>query len=145
MVPSNTTQSARFTRRFARTRRAVPRRARTRRARTGRPAASCGVRAGPAARRQPAVRAAAIESPAERDQVGEQPVRPGHALGELAEPREARVHDVALAVPRDKEPAAERRLAGIARGEDRREALVPLIREVEPALLHPALEVGGRD
>ena len=54
---------------------------------------------------------------------------PGTAFGELAEPRQAGVDEVALAVPRHEQAAPERRLAGIAGREDRGEALVPLSRE----------------
>src|SRR5215475_9429587 len=143
MVPRSTTQSARFTRRTGRTLRATPPRARTSRARTGRRPARCGSRAHPAHRRW--VGRTAGASLAERDQIGEEPIRAGHAFRELAKPREGRVHEIAFPVPCHEQPALERLLAWIVGGEDRGEALVPLIRKVEPALLHPTVEIGRRD
>ena len=79
---------------------------------------------------------------AQGDEIGEQAIRAGHSLRELTKPRESCVHEIALPVPRHEEPALERLLAGIAGSQDGREALVLVIRKVEPALLHPPGEIG---
>ena len=39
----------------------------------------------------------------------------------------------------------QRRFARIVAGQDRREMFVPLIGKINPALLHPAVEIGLRD
>src|SRR5437762_1069225 len=145
IVPSSTTQSATFTRRSPSTRSTGSPRARTSRRRTGRRCARCRTRGRRAARPPSARRAAARVSLAERDEIREQPIRARDCFGELAEPCQAGVDEVSLAVPRREQAALERRLAGVAGREDRGEALVPLSGEVETALLHPALEVRRRD
>src|SRR4249920_3245376 len=113
MVPSSTTQSATFTRRSPRTRTIRPPRARTSRRRTGRHRARCGTQGRRAARPRSARRGAARASLAQRDEIREQPVRAGDRFGELAEPRQAGIDDVSLAVPRHEQAALERRLAGV--------------------------------
>src|ERR1700675_1903011 len=69
MVPSNTTQSATFTRRSGRTPPAGPPREQTTQTRTGTRRATCGIRAGRAARRRIAGQAAAVRSLAQRDEI----------------------------------------------------------------------------
>ena len=59
----------------------------------------CGIRAARAARRRIAGRAAVVGSLAERDEICEQPIRSRHSFRELAKPREAGVHEIALPVP----------------------------------------------
>src|SRR5690242_17986742 len=86
-------------------------------------------------------RRAARASFPERDEIREQSIGTGDGFGELAKPGEARVDEVSLALPSHQEAALERSLAGIPGREDRGETLIPLIGEVETALLHPALEV----
>src|SRR5437762_4268844 len=98
-----------------------------------------------AARHRMAGPAGEVESLAQRHEIRKEAIRAEHAFGQLSKPGEARVHEIPLAVPRDEQPAAERAFAGIASGEDRSEALVPLVREVEPALLDPAVEIRRRD
>src|SRR6185295_8110857 len=97
------------------------------------------------ARSRCARRGRARASLAERDEIREQPIRAGDRFGKLAEPRQAGVDEVALAVSRHQQSARERRLAGVAAGEDGGEARVPLRGEVETALLHPALEIRRGD
>src|SRR5262247_3981893 len=98
MVPSSTTQSARFTRRTGKRAQAVLPRARTSRTRTGRCHATCGSRAHPVAHSPRTIRVATAGSLAEGDEVREQPIGAGHTFGKLAEPREARVHEIPLPV-----------------------------------------------
>src|SRR5215470_5343036 len=142
MVPSSTTQSAKFTRRTGKRARAVLRRARTSRTQTGRCHARCGSRAHPVAHSPRTVRVATARSLAEGNEVREQPIGAGHTFGKLAKPREARVDEISLSVPGHEKSALKGLLAGIAGGKNGREALVPLIRKVEPALLHPPGEIG---
>src|ERR1700704_5664857 len=145
MVPSNTTQSTRFTRRSRRTPRAAPPRARTTRTRTGTRRATCGTQAVRAARRQIADQAAEVGSLAQGDEIRENPIRSGHSFRQLSKPRQGSVDEITLPVPRHEQAASERRLAGITGGEDRREAFVPLLWKIQPALLHPTVKIRSGD
>jgi len=51
---------------------------------------------------------------AQRHQVGEGPVRPGHPAGKLPEPHQPRVDEVASSIAGDEQPALQRLLAGVA-------------------------------
>src|SRR5713226_6916942 len=141
MVPSNTTQSATFTRRSERTSPAGPPRGQTTRTRTGTRRATCGTQAGRGARHRIAGQAAAVGSLAQGDEIREQPIRSGHSFRKLPKPRQAGVHEIPLSVPCHEQAASERCLAGIAGREDRREALVPLVREIQAALLDPPVKI----
>src|SRR5689334_14276673 len=78
-------------------------------------------------------------------EVDEQTIRARDAGGELAEEDQAGVHEAALAVTGDQRRAEERLLVRVARREERLVARIPLAREVDAALLHPAVEVLGPD
>src|SRR5690606_32917495 len=61
----------------------------------------------------------------QRQQIREQPVRPGHALRELPEEREPGIHVGPLPVLRYQDRAPQRALARVAHLEDGRVTLVP--------------------
>src|SRR5271165_547998 len=67
--------------------------------------------------------------------------RSGHAERQLPEERVSGIDVVALAVLRHQQAAFLWLLVRIIRGKQRRVVRVPLVDEVEPTLLHPALEV----
>src|SRR5271157_5589425 len=71
--------------------------------------------------------------------------RAGNSKRQLSEERIAGVDVVALAELRKQQAAFLRLLAGIVRGQQRREVRVPLVHEIQPALLHPAGKIGLRD
>src|SRR5262245_53448794 len=75
------------------------------------------------------------------DQVGEQAKRSRHAGGQLPEKGQSCVDECALAVPRNEQGALARRLTRIVHRERRLVMVIPFAGEIEPALLHPALEV----
>src|SRR5262245_28609573 len=75
------------------------------------------------------------------EQIREQPVRAGHARGELSEKRQTRVDVSSLAQARDEESALELGSARIGHCQQRREGGVPRMGEIEAALLHPAFPV----
>src|SRR5881409_2413504 len=82
---------------------------------------------------------------AERQQVREQPIGAGDAGRKLSEEAQPRVDVGALAEPCQEQAALERRVARVVRLEQRRVRGVPVVREVEPPLLHPAPPVGWAD
>src|SRR5436190_24008973 len=82
---------------------------------------------------------------AEGEQVREEALRAGHAGGDLAVERVAAVDESAAPEARREEPARERLLSGVMACERRLVLRVPGAREVEPAEVHPAVEVGGLD
>src|ERR1017187_1859831 len=75
------------------------------------------------------------------DQIHKQPHRSRHARRQLPEERVSRVDIGSLAVMRYQQSAFLLALSRIVRFEQRRKVRVPLRHEVEPALLHPALEI----
>ena len=81
----------------------------------------------------------------QRQQVREQPVGAGHARRQLPEEAQAGVHVGPLPDRGHQQSALQRRLARIVHLEQRPVLRVPGAGEVEPALLHPALPVGGAD
>src|SRR5207245_11808933 len=72
------------------------------------------------------------------EDVGEQAIGAGHARRQLAEERQPRVDEAALAVFGHDGGALLRFLGGVVAGQDRLIRGVPLVGEVQPALLHPA-------
>ena len=69
----------------------------------------------------------------------------GDAEGQLPEERISGVDVIALAILGQQQSTFLRLLAGIVRGQERRVVLVPLVHEVQAALLHPAIEVAVGD
>ena len=83
--------------------------------------------------------------PSERQQVGEQPVGPGHPGRELAEEGEAGVDVDPLAYPGHQQAPLEVGGVRVLHREQRRVGRVPGVGEVEPPLLDPALPVRRAD
>src|SRR5690348_17296321 len=77
--------------------------------------------------------------------IREEAVAADHAAGQLPEKGEPGVDVFALAEGGDEQAAGERRAAGVVGLEDGLVGRIPIVGEVEPALLNPPLPVGGRD
>src|SRR5271156_1707566 len=78
-------------------------------------------------------------------QVHIKPDRSWHPRRQLAEESVSRVDIGSLAVLRAQQAALLRRFSGIMASQKRLEITVPLIHEIQPALLHPSVEVVLRD
>src|SRR5580692_9956934 len=78
-------------------------------------------------------------------QVHIKPDRSRHARRQLAEESVSRINVRSLAVLRAQQSALLWRLSRIIRSQQRLEIAVPLIHEIQPALLHPSVEVVLRD
>src|SRR6202140_3487367 len=78
-------------------------------------------------------------------QIHEQPHCSGNARGELPEKCIARVDVRSLAVLRPQQAALLRIFSRIVRRQQGLELLVPLVHEVQATLLHPAVEIVGRN
>src|SRR5690349_11853845 len=140
-VARNTIQSAMFMRKSRRTPRAGPQRGQSIRTRTGIRRATYGIQASRAARRRIAGQAAMDRSFTQGEEVRKQPIRSGHSFRKLPKPRKAGVHEIPLAIPPYEQAPSEGYLAWIAEGEDRREAFIPFIREIQTTLLNPSVEI----
>ncbi len=75
------------------------------------------------------------------EHIDEQAVRSGNTFRQLPEEGKPRVNVRPFSVMRVDEPAIQLRLARIAHGQQRRVFRIELRPEIEPALLHPALEI----
>src|ERR1039457_5646118 len=118
IVTSSTIQSNVFMRTTVRTAQAKSRR----RQRWQRQKDKCRARCGSRARREIRPRwmaRPAMTSFAERNQIGKQTVRAGHAGGQLAEKVQAGIDEIAFAILRDEQRAGLRFLAGIGARENR--------------------------
>src|SRR5438445_13673441 len=73
----------------------------------------------------------------EGQEVGEEPIRPRDSRRQLPEEAEPCVDIRAPAERRDEQAARARRLARIVRLQEGRVGRVPIVSEVQPALLHP--------
>ena len=82
----------------------------------------------------------------QRNQIRKQPIRPRHAGGQVrgTKPDSCRRNSRGRCLA-TRMPPFKRRFARIVAGHHRREVFVPLIGEINAALLHPALEIGRRD
>src|SRR5262245_3187244 len=142
IVPSRTIQSSAFTRTSSPTTPAARRKRRRQSARTGKRNATC---AGQASRCSHRSAPAPVSFP-ERNQIGEQSVRPWHAVRQLAEKVQACVSEIAFAILRDQQAALLRRFTRIIACKDRcKMFLVPLVGKINTAFLHPAVEIALRD
>src|SRR5690242_17477179 len=78
-------------------------------------------------------------------QIYEEPHRSGHSDRQLAKERIAAVNVCPLSVGCDQQTSLEWFFAWIMRREQRSVALIPIAHKVQPALLHPSLEIFGCD
>src|SRR5438876_11033291 len=74
---------------------------------------------------------------AQRQEIRKQPIRTRDTSGELPEEAQPRVDIRALAERGLEQPALERRLPGIVHLDERRVRGIPVVREIQSALLHP--------
>ena len=93
-----------------------------------------GIRAARAARRRIAGRAAVVGSLAQRDEICEQPIRSGHAFRELAKPREAGVHEIALPMPGHEQAALKRVKRGQNAAKQIRRRPQDAVRNMQPGI-----------
>src|SRR6266536_5863348 len=77
----------------------------------------------------------------ETQRIGKQPIGPRHTGGQLPEEAQPRVHVGAPAQRRDQERTLELRARAVVGFEQRHVGRVPVVREVEAALLHPLAPV----
>src|SRR6266550_4853541 len=75
---------------------------------------------------------------AQRQEVGEEPIGTRDTSGELSKEAQPGVHVRALAERGLEQPALKRRLARIVHLDERRVGGIPIVREIQTALLHPA-------
>src|SRR3984957_17539203 len=78
-------------------------------------------------------------------QIHIQPHRSRHTRRQLPEERVSRVDINPFAILRLQQAAFLRSFARIMTAEQRREMFIPLVHEVQPALLHPTVEIARRD
>ena len=155
MVPTSTTQSRAVTRPTGLWRRRPPRSRRVGRsgARTrcatspesgaAPPAQRASVRSSPATpvhRRRVLAGGAAVAQ-----QVSEKPIRARNAGRQLTEERQAGVDEAPFAMLGDQQATFQRGLAVVVGGQQRRVLVVPALGEVQPAFLHPTVEVARAD
>src|SRR5207244_13630641 len=86
-----------------------------------------------------------ILSLAEREEIREEAIRTGDTSGELSEEAQPGIHVRALAHRGHEQSALERWLAGIVHLDERRVGRIPIMREIQSPLLHPAPPVVGPD
>src|SRR6266581_7412144 len=79
-----------------------------------------------------------ILSLAQREEIREETIGAGDTSGELSEKAQPGVHVRALAHRGHEQSALERRLAGIVHLDERRVGGIPIVREIQSPLLHPA-------
>src|SRR5947208_7824934 len=82
-----------------------------------------------------------ILSLAERQQVRKQPIRARDPRRQLPEEAQPGIPVPALAHRRDEQSTLERQLAGIVQLDERRVGGIPIVREIQSPLLHPATPV----
>src|SRR6266481_4434290 len=81
----------------------------------------------------------------ETEQIREQAIRPRHSCRELPKEAQTRVDVRASAQGRDEQSAFQLRARRVVRLEQRDVGRVPVVREVQAPLLHPAAPVIGTD
>src|SRR5207245_4062055 len=86
-----------------------------------------------------------ILSLAEREEIREEAIRTRDTSGELSEEAQPGIHVRALARRGHEQSALERWLAGIVHLDERRVGGIPIMREIQSPLLHPAPPVVGPD
>src|SRR6266571_5451579 len=78
---------------------------------------------------------------AQRQEVREEPIGTRDTSGELSEKAQSGIPVPALAHRRHEESTLERQLAGIVQLDERRVGGIPIVREIQSPLLHPATPV----
>src|SRR2546430_10054801 len=86
-----------------------------------------------------------ILSLAQGQEIRKQPIRTRDTSGELPEEAQPRIDIRALAERGLEQPALERRLPGIVHLDERRVRGIPVVREIQSALLPPPPPVVGPD
>src|SRR5438445_13437224 len=86
-----------------------------------------------------------ILSLAEREEIREEAIRTRDTSGELSEEAQPGIHVRALAHRGHEQSALERWLAGIVHLDERRVGGIPIMREIQSPLLHPAPPGVGAD